>query len=130
MPSCLSRAVDAATPFHTHAHILTSIHTYDIRPNSDCIGALIPSLRRTDKLGERFSDEQIDAILDSVQNFLLGLGTEGAGGDGGMGEDGMGEEEGSAVGMTGGAAGGADAMEEDVGGGGGGGYGEEEEDEF
>lgn len=112
--------------FLTHTHLLTFHVTKP--PHHTPKGALIPSLRRTDKLGERFSDEQIDAILDSVQNFLLGLGTEGAGAGGGMGEDGMDEEEeGSAAGMTGGAAGGADAMEED--GGGGGGYGEEE-DEF
>ena len=109
--------------WRTHTHRLT-IYIY-IHPPPVIEGALIPSLRRTDKLGERFNDEQIDAILDSVQNFLLGL-NDGAGTGGGMGEDGMDEdeeeeEEGSAAGMTGGGAGGADAMEED-----GAGYGEDD----
>lgn len=97
--------------WRTRTHPLTSMLTYIHPPFIK--GALIPSLRRTDKLGERFNDEQIDAILDSVQNFLLGL-NDGAGTGGGMGEDGVDEEEeGSAAGMTEEGAGGAEQMEED-----------------
>ena len=54
-------------------------------------GALIPSLRRTDKLGDRFTEDQLDAILENFQNVLLGLQQGpgvGAGGGGGE-EEGM-----------------------------------------
>ena len=59
-------------------------------------GALIPSLRRADRLGDRFSDEQIDAILDSVQSFLLGLSQPYANGDdeGGL-DDHQGDDDGA-----------------------------------
>jgi len=39
-----------------------------------CVGAtasLIPSLRRTDELGDRFTDDQIEEILDVVKPFLV-----------------------------------------------------------
>ena len=61
---------------------------------------MIPSLRRTDKLGDRFTDEQIDAVLDSVQSFLLGLSQPFANGED---EGGAGDED---DGMVGGGAGG------------------------
>lgn len=121
--SCVARL---SRPLTSHHHFPTT-PPYQHQQHK---GALIPSLRRTDRLGERFNDEQIDAILDSVQNFLLGLSDGGMGGGGGGGGGGgdMDEEE-----QDGGGDGG-DAMEEDYGGGGGGGGGvggdDEEEDEF
>lgn len=68
---------------------------YSFRPYS-LLGALIPSLRRTDKLGDRFTEDQIDAILENFQNVLLGLQqAPGAGGGDAIGQemDGMGEGE-------------------------------------
>lgn len=109
------RPTDARTGRKAQTNKRTLLHTR--LPQT---GALIPSLRRTDRLGERFNDEQIDAILDSVQNFLLGISDGGMGGGAGDGMEG--EEEAGEMGETGG-----DAMEED--GGGGGGEAEEDEEE-
>ena len=93
--------------------------------------ALIPSLRRTDKVGDRLTDDQIDAILENMQNYLLGLQQGGPGGmmggGGGGGEDGDG----------GGGGGGDDDFEDeededrmDTGGGGGGGGLDDDDEEF
>lgn len=53
--------------------------------------ALIPSLRRTDRLGDRFTEDQIDAILENFQNVLLGL-QQGQGSFAGGGGAATGEE--------------------------------------
>jgi len=48
-------------------------------------------LRRTDRLGDRFTEDQIDAILENFQNVLLGL-QQGQGSFAGGGGAATGEE--------------------------------------
>ncbi len=53
-------------------------------------------MRRTDQLGDRFTDDQLDAVLENFQNVLLGLKQGpgvGGGGRGGLEGEGVGDEE-------------------------------------
>lgn len=43
-------------------------------------GALIPSLWRTEELGERFSDDEIEGFIRSVREYGEGAGGLGMGG--------------------------------------------------